>query len=319
MYAPGLIMKSGGCSTGGARCQPSAFTEYIDVSGFKVPFGDEVDGESGFVWTLGCSMHHARHFHTLTVLPDGRVLATGGNSDGNGHFESYCNDGAGFDVCSATTECTTSRCSNPGTQVTSTVDFCVTSADCEAGQECVTPGGACAAYVNESFAVKAAEIWDPGTKKWTEVASQQAPRMYHSIALLLPDGRVLSAGGGKSGPLEEQYTAEFYSPPYLFQGPRPTIMDLPESITVGVPFEVTLGSPASTQVDHVNLVRLGSVTHQFDMDQRFVPLNHQVMTSNKIRVFAPSSVNDAPPGWYMLFVLDDGVPSLGEYIQILGE
>jgi hypothetical protein len=65
------------------------------------------------------------------------------------------------------------------------------------------------------------ELWDPTTEIWTLMAPSTRPRIYHSTALLLPDGRVLSAGGGRWGP--NYLEAQFYSPPYLFKGPRPTI------------------------------------------------------------------------------------------------
>ena len=71
-----------------------------------------------------------------------------------------------------------------------------------------------------------AEIWNPDTETWTTVASLQNGRLYHSTALLLPDGRVLMAGGGQlPGSIAvNQTNAEIYSPPYLFKGPRPTIV-----------------------------------------------------------------------------------------------
>ena len=91
--------------------------------------------------------------------------------------------------------------------------------------------------VNDAHAVYAAELWSPATQTWTTMASEQRPRLYHSTALLLPDGRVVVAGGGHNfyNSLAEP-TAEIYSPPYLFKGARPTITSAPATLAYGVQF-----------------------------------------------------------------------------------
>ncbi|HEY6572095.1 MAG TPA: Ig-like domain-containing protein, partial [Candidatus Eisenbacteria bacterium] len=90
---------------------------------------------------------------------------------------------------------------------------------------------------DESAAVFEAELWSPVTETWTTLAANQTPRLYHSTALLLPDGRVISAGGGRFGP--SHLNGEFYSPPYLFKGPRPTITSAPSLIDYSSSFTVT--------------------------------------------------------------------------------
>ena len=107
----------------------------------------------------------------------------------------------------------------------------------------------------------AAELWDPATGTWTTMASLTTIRSYHSIALLLPDGRVLSAGCAFGGT-----SAEIYSPPYLFKGSRPTITSAPTSVAYGQLFFV--GTPDATSISRVTLIALGSVTHDFNMGQR---------------------------------------------------
>jgi len=142
------------------------------------------------------------------------------------------------------------------------------------------------------------------------MARMQTPRLYHSTALLLPDGRVLSAGGGRTGNDTDpnQLSAEFYAPPYLFKGPRPTMSVAPATATYGGTIPVQ--TPDAGRIATVSLLRLGAATHAFNMDQRFVPLTFTA-GNGALTVQAPANTNLAPPGSYMLFILDtNGVPSV---------
>ena len=94
------------------------------------------------------------------------------------------------------------------------------------GSVLTTGGGSTKDGVNYANSVLAAELWSPVTKTWSTMASMQVGRLYHGTAVLLLDGRVLVAGSGRAGP-EPQFSAEIYSPPYLFKGPRPTISSIP--------------------------------------------------------------------------------------------
>jgi galactose oxidase len=170
--------------------------------------------------------------------------------------------------------------------------------------------------------IRSAESWDPGTGNWTRLARMDVDRCYHSVAVLLPDGRVLCAGGGEYKPdnvhqnaLEDSHlNAQIFSPPYLFRGNRPMITSAPHEVHYGDTFDVGTSNPDS--IHKVNWVRLSSVTHAFDQNQRFNSLSFSV-TNGELKVTAPPNRNHAPPGHYMLFLLNsNGVPSIGSIIRI---
>ena len=243
MYAPGKVMKSGTWSDPSfANRTVTGRTAVVDMT------------QSAPAWRETAPMAHPRSFETLTVLPDGSTIVTGGTSKSDG--------------------------------------------------------------VNMANAVLPAEIWNPQSETWSTMASQEKGRGYHSTALLLPDGRVLVAGGGQlpGYPVTNQTNAQIFSPPYLFKGLRPSVVSAPSVVQHGRSFEVqtSLGS----NISKVSLVRLGSVTHTFDQNQRFVPMNFTASGST-LTVEGPANANVAPPGYYMLFVVNDqGVPSVAEFVRL---
>jgi hypothetical protein len=182
-----------------------------------------------------------------------------------------------------------------------------------------------ASLVDLDNGVYPAELWNPATGQWKTLASMQVTRQYHSTALLLPDGRVLSSGGGICGTCDQVHylakNAEIFSPPYLFQAdgtpaPRPVIGSAPTATAYGAPFDIATANPAS--ISKVALVRLGAVTHSVNMEQRYIPLSFNQGTTS-LTATAPANANIAPPGYYMLFILDaNGVPSVARIMQILG-
>jgi hypothetical protein len=207
-------------------------------------------------------MAFGRRQHNLTVLADGTVLATGGNSSG-------------------------------------------------------------APLVDLNAGVYNAEQWKPATGQWRTLAAEQVTRQYHSTALLLPDGRVLSAGGGVCGICDQigylAKNAQIFWPPYLFQAdgslaPRPTIASAPTSTGYGSRFRIGTADPAS--IKKVALIRLGAVTHSDNMDQRYVPLSFSAGATD-LTAAAPANANIAPPGVYMLVIVDsNGMPSVARTVGV---
>jgi hypothetical protein len=182
------------------------------------------------------------------------------------------------------------------------------------GKVLVTGGTASAGFSELAGAVHAPELWDPATGKWSIMASNQVTRVYHSTTLLLPDGRILSTGSGDGPGLPRELNAEIFSPPYLFRGPRPVITGAPGEVGYGAAFYVP--TPDAGRVARVTLVRLSSVTHAFDQNQRFSDLAFR-KTAGGLTVAAPETRMGAPPGHYLLFILDGlDVPSSAKVIHL---
>ncbi len=158
-------------------------------------------------------------------------------------------------------------------------------------------------------AVMVPEIYDPLADTWTRVAPHAFPRVYHSTTILLPDARVLASGGVLYA------SGEIYSPPYLFQpGNRPEIVNAPETLAYGRPFSLKFSS--DTEDNKVILIRLSSGTHSVNFGQRYVELGEGGPNS-PFELYPPAEPWAAPPGFYMLFVVDQrGVPSISKIVQL---
>jgi hypothetical protein len=184
------------------------------------------------------------------------------------------------------------------------------------GDVLVTGGTSLADRVNPAGAVNVAELWSPATGQWTQLASA-APllRGYHSTTVLLPDGRVLHSGGGDGGGVPDNFNYELYSPPYLFKGARPVISGATPA-DVGYGQTLVLATPDGPTIAKVTLIRSGSVTHAFDQAQLLVRLGFS-QASGGLSVTLPASRTVAPPGPYLLFVVNaDGVPSGGRIMRL---
>ena len=229
MYQPGKILDLGGGDP------PTNVAEVIDLN---------VGSPS---WSATTPMNYARRHPYATVLPDGKVLVTGGTM------------GAGFNNTDALNS------------------------------------------------VLAAELWDPVNGQWTLMESVTVPRLYHSTAILLPDARVMTTGGNG-------YTqTEFFSPPYLFAGSRPTISSAPATIGKGQSFFV--GTPDAVSIDTVSWIRLGSITHSVNMNQGVFRTSAITQVASGVTIAAPN-LTTVPSGHYMLFLLSNGVPSIAKIIRL---
>jgi galactose oxidase-like protein/ricin-type beta-trefoil lectin protein len=179
--------------------------------------------------------------------------------------------------------------------------------------------------VDLNHAVTAAERWDPATGQWTVLASASRIRQYHSTASLLPDGRVLTGGGGVCGVCTDvgylEKNIEYFTPPYLYKkdgsgqlATRPVISAAPAAISVDTNFAITSAQAGS--IKKVALVGLADVTHGVDQGQRYVPLKFSV-SGTTLTATGPPTGGAAPPGHYMLFVIDAaGVPSVAKMVQV---
>ncbi len=239
MYAPGKVMMCGG-----GKEPPTASTEIIDLYAAHP------------AWAYSDSMHYARRQATGVLLPDGKVLVTGGTS------------GWGFN--------------------------------------------------NADGAVYNAEMWDPQTGKWSVLAPASTQRLYHSFSLLLPDGRVLTGGGGHPGDeadiLSEHPDFEIYEPPYLFKGTRPVIDAVPDTLYYGKPFTLSTRNAGSFRV---SLLRTAAVTHAFDQNANFNGLTVTRASATALTVGPPADSVISPPGPHLLFLLDSaGIPSKGKIVWL---
>jgi len=165
-------------------------------------------------------------------------------------------------------------------------------------------------------AVLESEIYHPDTNTWSLAAKAQVARMYHSIALLLPDGRVLAAGSNPDR-RDDELRLEIFHPPYLFKGPRPFIETAPVEILYGS--TITIHTPQAQDIKWVELIRPMATTHSCEPGQRIIDMPFKSGDFCHIRAEVPREQNIAPPGWYMLFVVNrDGVPSVAKWVHLTG-
>jgi galactose oxidase len=191
----------------------------------------------------------------------------------------------------------------------------------------VLPDGKVAVFGGQNFpvpfsdntAVLSAELWSPATEQFTALAPAAVPRTYHSVALLMPDGRVFTGGGGLCGTgcPTNHLDAEIFTPPYLIAADgtpasRPTITTAPTTAANGAKITVA----TNRAVTAFSIIRMGTATHSVDTDQRRIALSPTTVTGG-YQVTIPADKGVAVPGYWMLFALDsNGVPSVAKVIRV---
>jgi len=164
-----------------------------------------------------------------------------------------------------------------------------------------------------------ADLYDPASNTFSSAGHNAFARLYHSNSLLLPDATVLFIGGNPARGTYETHN-EIYTPAYLFNADgsaatRPTIGGI-SSGTVGYGTVFQVQTPDATNISSVVFMRPGAPTHAFDMEQRMVGANFSA-GSGVLNVTAPPNSQIAPPGYYMLFLLNSaGVPSVAQFVQL---
>jgi hypothetical protein len=164
-----------------------------------------------------------------------------------------------------------------------------------------------------------AELFIPELGIWERMSPMTTPRLYHAAAILLSDGRVLASGTdgewNKPPYNKDQRNIEIFDPPYLFHGQRPEIVTVPSKLTYNTLFDIE--TPTPDDIAYVALIRPSSVTHSLNTDQRYVGLEIVSSSYSKLRVKSPPDGNIAPPGYYMLFVLDQKeIPSIAKFVHL---
>ena len=260
---------------------PGTVTRYLDTSGTGA-------------WTAVANRQLFREYGSSVMYADGKILLTGGG-----------------DPPTNTAEVIDLNLPSPAWRSVAPMAYARRQLNATLlpdGKVLVTGGTSGPGFNNSSTPVLASELWNPVTETWTTMASGEIPRLYHSGALLLPDGRVFATGG------DGYNQAEVYSPPYLFRGARPAIATAPASVAYGQTFFVE--TPNAASITQVTWVGLSSVTHAFNMNQRINLLSFS-QAAGGLNVVAPASPTLAPIGHYMLFILNsDGVPSVAKIVRL---
>ncbi len=204
------------------------------------------------------------------------------------------------------------------------------------GNVLVIGGQTHAAQFNDDKSVLVPELWSPVTEQFTPLAPMDTPRNYHSVALLLPDGRVFSGGGGLCGDgcAGNHQDGAIFSPPYLFgadgatPAPRPslavtsssppaTALSGPLNKSLSVPLGATLTVSTGGPVASFELIRVSATTHTLNTDQRRVPLTITGVAPNAYALAMPPDPGVVVPGYWMLFAIDaNGTPSVATIILI---
>ena len=273
---------------------PDQVTQYLNPSG-------------GGEWTIGPTSHGGyREWGGSAMYAPGKILIVGGDDPPINTAEIIDINGGG------------------SWQFTGSMQFKrrqMSSVVLPDGKVLVLGGTSGAGFNDESHAILPAELWNPATGTWTTLASMQTARVYHSAAILLPDARVLASGGGRCEGCVDHLDAEIFSPPYLFAADgtpaaRPPIDTA--LVTVGYGQTLPVATSAAASITRVSWISLPAATHTYNEHQWINQLSFTA-GSNSLSVTTPANAYLAPPGPYMLFILDaNGVPSVAKMVLLQG-
>jgi galactose oxidase len=322
-------------SAGGWRALPNVLVDNILTND---PMGAyRADNHAWLFAAPGGRVFHAgpsRQMNWISTTGDGSITSAGLRSDSpdamNGDAVMYdvgkiltMGGATAYENANATAGAYTIDINN-GVTVARTADMAVTRSFASGvalpdGQVFVVGGQATPVPFTDTAARMAPEIWNPATGQWTTLAPMAVPRTYHSVALLLPDGRVFVGGGGLCGDCTTNHLdGEIFTPPYLLNTDgsartRPTIVTAPTTAAAGSTIAVTTGAP----VTQFSLMRMSTVTHTVNTDQRRIPLTATAVSGNTASLTLPADRGVLVPGSYLLFAVDgNGVPSVASTIKI---
>ncbi len=264
---------------------PPDYRPRVLLAGGGTPNGDVAIADSEIIdlsdaqprWRMIESMHHPRYYVYPVILPDAKILVLGGRAGTKGH-DMPMPGGPGM----------------PGML----------------GEGDGPPPGE---VPHDVHAVLEPELFDTETEHWTPLAPMAVDRLYHSSALLLPDGRVAVFGNNPQQGSDE-LRIEIYQPGYLFRGFRPSLTGAPRDVAYGQEFEID--SPEAEDIDTVVLIRPTATTHCVNPEQRYIRLEFRHAGTGKLVASVPQNHNVVPPGYYMLFILADGIPSVSRMVRV---
>ena len=271
-------------------------------------------GDNGLITPVGADDSHdwyAKHGTTI-MYDEGKILTAGGWSNGN--------------TQASTAKSMTIDISGPAPQITMIDPMNnprkfhngVMLPD---GKVLVVGGNTSGAKFNDSGSIYVGETWDPANPNdpWVETAPSSVPRNYHSIALLLADGRVLSGGGGLCGNCAANHQdAQVFSPPYLFN-PDGTLATRPEITSAPTRFNSgdSVAVQATPGITKFSFVRMSSTTHGVNSDARYIAPDFSDLGNGNYTISVHDNVNVMVPGYWMLFAVDAaGVPSVAKIVRI---
>ena len=292
-FYPAQFVVPGGPFAGGGRLLrvgPDPIARYLDIPAAGQPTSWQ---------TVPCGGNGPFHPHTGVLYEPGKILVVGDEVTPKDTAKT-------FDATAIGTACWVAR---PGVERARYLNLVI------------LPNGSVLALGGlraSGAAQQCPQIWTPSTGLWTAVGDlaceTAAVRDYHSTAMLLPDGRVMSGGGLASGS-----KLLVFCPPYLDTeaewSTRPVITSCPTSITYGQSF--VIGKQSGDSIVSACLIRPAATTHGFDQNQRFIPLTLTWESATALRTFAPSNGSIAPPGYYLLFTVNRyGVPAVAKWVRL---